>query len=179
MLDRRAACAGMLIVLCAPESALAAPRASEPPRVIEAGPAVPVSVYSSQLVAGEDQPGVLEGITFPIRCRLKPGRLLGPVRVLDAAWMTQPILLLGSDPASEDFLKQHSARLHAMAAVCLVMNAESPAVFKHLQRLAQSLPLAPGPDGWLENELVLRGVTVLPVLIQLDGVAVQYLGGQP
>ena len=177
MLDRRLACTWMLATLSA--HALAAPRAAEQPKVIDAGPAVPVSVYTSQLVAGEDQTGVLEGITFPIRSRLKPGRLLRPVRVLDAAWMTQPILLLGSDPASEGFLKQHSARLNAMTTVGLVLNAESPAAFKHLQRLAQPLPLAPGPDGWLENELVSRGVTVLPILIQLDGVAVQHMGGQP
>ena len=66
-----------------------------------------------------------------------------------------------------------------MAAVGLVMNAESIAAFKHLQRLAEPLPLAPGPDRWLEGELLARGVTVLPVLIQFDGTAVQYLGAQP
>ena len=177
MPDRALALVALLAALCGP--AMAAPRAAVPPSVSEAGPAVPVSVYTSQLVAGEDQPGVLEGVAFPILSRLKPGRLLGPVRVLDAAWMTQPILLLGSDAASADFLKQHGARLHAMAAVGLVMNAESIAAFKHLQRLAEPLPLAPGPDRWLEGELLARGVTVLPVLIQFDGTAVQYLGAQP
>ncbi len=177
MPERRLILVGMLAALCAP--VLAAPRAAVPPSVIEAGPAVPVSVYTSQLVAGADQPGVLEGVTFPIQSRMKPGRLLGPVRVLDAAWMTQPILLLGSDAASADFLKQHAARLHAMAAVGLVMNVESVKTFKHLQHLAEPLPLAPGPDRWLESELRAHGVTVLPVLIQLDGTAVQYLGAQP
>ena len=177
MPERRLILVGMLAALCAPVPA--APRAAVPPSVIEAGPAVPVSVYTSQLVAGADQPGVLEGVAFPILSRLKPGRLLGPVRVLDAAWMTQPILLLGSDAASADFLKQHAARLHAMAAVGLVMNVESVKTFKHLQHLAEPLPLAPGPDRWLEGELLARGVTVLPVLIQFDGTAVQYLGAQP
>ncbi len=177
MPERRLALVGMLAALCAP--VLAAPRAAVPPSVVEAGPTVPMSVYTSQLVAGANQPGVLEDVAFPIRSRLTPGRLLGPVRVLDATWLTQPILLLGSDAASADFLKQHGARLHAMAAVGLVMNAESITAFKHLQRLAEPLPLAPGPDRWLESELLARGVTVLPVLIQLDGTVVQYLGAQP
>ena len=66
-----------------------------------------------------------------------------------------------------------------MAAVGLVMNVESVTTFKHLQHLAEPLPLAPGPDRWLESELLARGVTVLPVLIQLDGTVVQYLGAQP
>ena len=44
-----------------------------------------------------------------------------------------------------------------------------------MQKLAceHGLPIAPGPDAWLEQQLLARGVGVLPVLIGTDGRARQ------
>ena len=114
----------------------------------------------------------MEGQKFPIRTMLKPGRLLGPVKVLDDRWMTQPILILGDDPASVTVLKQHNKALHDMGVTALVLSAKTPQTFKVVQRAAQAVAVAPGPDSWLEQLLVSKGVTVYPVLIRLDGMAV-------
>ena len=150
----------------------AAPPRAAPPQVVEAGPTVPTSPYWGQLIAGEDQEGVMEGQKFPIRTKLKPGRLLGPVKVLDDRWMTQPILILGDDPASVTVLTQHNKALHDMGVTALVLSAKTPQTFKVVQRAAQAVAVAPGPDSWLEQLLVSKGVTVYPVLIRLDGMAV-------
>ncbi|MFV0679090.1 DUF2859 domain-containing protein [Ottowia sp.] len=80
---------------------------------IDAGPAVPMSVYTAHLVAGADQAGVIESMRFPLRSRLVVGRLAHPVRVLDPKWLTQPMALLGADPMSQNWLEIHLPALRA------------------------------------------------------------------
>ena len=146
-------------------------------RVIDAGPAVPLSVYTGHLIAGVDQPGVLEGMTFPVRSRLTTGKLLQPVHVLDARWLTQPIALLGTDPVSKRWFEAHLPALRKRAAMALVLDAASVKDFKLMQQVADGLPVAPGPDSWLEQQLLGQGVSVLPLFIGLDGIATQEVPG--
>lgn len=153
--------------------ALAQPARINPPlQQIDAGPAVPASPYFSYLLAGEDQPGVLNGLKFPIESQLKPGVLAKPgAVVLDSRWMTQPVFVLGTDDGSYLWLNRFGENLRRMGAAGIVLAAESAQAFKRIQRLAstQMLPISIGPDTWLEQQLIAQGNTVLPLLIQLDG----------
>lgn len=157
--------------------ALAAPDAPAL-REIDAGPTVPSSPYVSYLVAGENQTGVIQGWQFPITTALKPG-ILKPsgAPALDARWLTQPVFLLGSDEASLTWLARNAAALRRMDAAGIVMESGDAAAFKHVQKLAtaQMLPVAPGPDHWLEEQLLKAQVNVLPVLIGVDGRVIQEL----
>lgn len=163
---------GLAGVLCAPWPVLAAPgEAAQGLQEINAGPAVPVAPYLSHLLAGQDQP--LTGVAFPLVSRLKPGPLkagLGPV--LDSRWLTEPVFLLGSDEGSMAWLARHAVALRRLGASGVVVAAHSAQAFKQAQRAADGLPLAPALGTWLQERLIAAGVTVVPLLIALDGHAV-------
>lgn len=145
---------------------------------IDAGPGIPVSTYFAYLIPGPDQP--LIGIEFPIATRLVSGPLKASDKVvLETKWVTQPIFLVGTDDASIKWLERHAAALRRMSATGIVMSAPNAEAFRRVQRLAsdQALPIAPGPDHWLEEQLIAKGAGVLPVLIGIDGHAVQELSG--
>ena len=185
--DRR-----LLSVLAASTLALAAalpvqaqvgeqPPSAGPLAEIDAGPAVPISPYYSALIAGADQSGVLAGIAFPLRSSLRFGVLeaaLVNTPVLDARWLTRPVFLMGADAFSLRWLKAHGQALHGMAAAGIIVAAEDVRAFKRVQTLADDLllPVAPGPDSWLEQQLQDKGITRVPILIQLDGTATQTPG---
>ena len=167
------AAAGLALALALPGLALAQ---AKPPAVsltqIDAGPAVPASPYFSFLIAGEEQAGVLQGVVFPMVSRLRPAPLAGASpAVLDGRWMTQPIFVIGADARSHDWLERHAEALRQSGAAGLVLSAPSAEAFKRVQRLASqhNLPLAPGPDPWLEQQLIDHGVGVVPLVIGLDG----------
>ncbi len=167
--------AGLAGMLCLPWPALAGPgNSGQPLQEINAGPAVPVAPYLSHLLAGQDQP--LTGVAFPLVSRLKPGRLkagLGPV--LDSRWLTEPVFVIGADEASIAWLTRQGEALRRLGASGVVLAAQDATAFKRVQQLANehSLPIAHGPDRWLEERLLARNAGVLPVLILLDGHATQ------
>ncbi len=139
---------------------------------IDAGPAVPASPYFSFLIAGEDQDGVLKGVRFPMISQLRPEPLgQASPAVLDSRWMTQPIFVIGADERSYAWLQQHAQDLRRSGAAGLVLSAANVEAFKRVQRLASqhNLPIAPGPDQWLEQQLMDHGVGVMPLVIGLDG----------
>lgn len=143
-------------------------------RQIDAGgPTVPVDPYFSYLIAGDDQPAVLQGLTFPMVSRLKPGVLIGRSRqVIDPQWLTQPIFVVGADEVSLAWLRRHQDALRRLGASGVVVSAPSAQAFKQAQRAADGLPLAPALGSWLQDRLVAAGVSVVPLLIALDGHAV-------
>ncbi len=143
-------------------------------RQIDAGgPTVPVDPYFSYLIAGDDQPAVLQGLTFPMVSRLKPGVLIGRSRqVIDPQWLTQPIFVVGADDLSLAWLRRHQDALRRLGASGVVVAAPSAQAFKQAQRAADGLPLAPALGTWLQDRLVSAGVMVVPLLIALDGHAV-------
>lgn len=143
-------------------------------RTLDAGGAsVPIDPYFSYLIAGQEQPGVLQGLRFPMLSQLVPGVLAarsGPV--LDARWLTQPIFVVGADAGSQAWLRRHHAALRRLGASGVVVAAESAEAFKQVQRAADGLPIAPALGSWLTGRLLAAGVRVVPVLIELDGHAV-------
>jgi len=143
-------------------------------RQIDAGgPTVPVDPYFSYLIAGDDQPAVLQGLTFPMLSQLKPGVLIGRSRqVIDPQWLTQPIFVIGADDLSLAWLRRHQDALRRLGASGVLMAAPSAQAFKQAQRAADGLPLAPALGTWLQERLIAAGVTVVPLLIALDGHAV-------
>ncbi|HRL52877.1 MAG: integrating conjugative element protein [Pseudoxanthomonas sp.] len=143
-------------------------------RQIDAGgPTVPVDPYFSYLIAGDDQPAVLQGLAFPMLSQLKPGVLIGRSRqVIDPQWLTQPIFVIGADEVSLAWLRRHQDALRRLGASGVVVAAHSAQAFKQAQRAADGLPLAPALGTWLQERLIAAGVTVVPLLIALDGHAV-------
>lgn len=133
---------------------------------------IPVAIYFSHLLSGVDQPGVLEGVRFPLRSRLTPGTLgavSAETKVFDARWMGQPIFVIGTDKVSTDWLEKNMVSLFKLGAAGLVIAADSEASFKKMQTLAGHLSLAPVTDGWLEHRLTAARIAHFPLLIMSDG----------
>lgn len=137
---------------------------------------VPVAPYLAALVGGEDQQGVMQGMTFPLRTSLRQGVLTTEgVAVFNARWMTQPIVVMGTDWASLQWLQLHQDRLRGLGAAVIVVAAGSEDEFKALQRAAAGVPVAPAQSPWLESRMRAAGVAIYPVLIDLDGRARQII----
>lgn len=162
---------------------------------IEASSAsVPAAAHFGHLLEGEDQPGVLASLVFPMVSPLAPASAAsaaavaaGPavqdegVPVLEGKWLTQPLLIAGDDAASLQWLARHHAALRAMDAAVIVVAARDEAGFKRVQRAASGLTVAPVQGTWLTARLMAAGVRVRPVLIGLDGRALRSMpasGGQ-
>ena len=140
------------------------------------GASVPMEPYYSFLLPGEEQPGVMSGLRFPMTSRLEPGIFEGRSRqALDPRWLTQPIFVIAAEPDSLVWLQRNRAALHAMSATGVVVSAVNEEAFKIIQREAKGLPVAPALDPWLQDRLMAAGVNVVPVLIQIDGHASQEL----
>ena len=128
------------------------------------------------VLPGEEQPGVMSGLRFPMTSRLEPGIFEGRSRqALDPRWLTQPIFVIAAEPDSLVWLQRNRAALHAMSATGVVVSAVNEEAFKIIQREAKGLPVAPALDPWLQDRLMAAGVNVVPVLIQIDGHASQEL----
>lgn len=148
---------------------------------IEASSAsVPAAAHFGHLLEGEDQPGVLASLVFPMVSPLAPASVAtGPavqdegVPVLEGKWLTQPLLIAGDDAASLQWLARHHAALRAMDAAVIVVAARDEAGFKRVQRAASGLTVAPVQGTWLTARLMAAGVRVRPVLIGLDGRALR------
>lgn len=137
---------------------------------------VPVAPYLAAIVGGEDQQGVMQGMTFPLRSSLRQGVLaIEGISVFNARWMTQPIAVMGTDWASLQWLHLHQDRLRALGASVVVVAAGSEDEFKALQRTAAGVPVAPAQSPWLESRMRAAGITVYPVFIDLDGRARQII----
>jgi integrating conjugative element protein (TIGR03765 family) len=159
----------------------------------DAGAAVPVAPYLLAVLAPPEDPasgGLAAGqaaaarpahpvppaAPYPVRTPgLVPARLMGAPRWPDAQWLTQPIILLGSDPASAAWLTQHRDRLLALRAAALVVQAASAADVQRLQQLAPGLAMAPLPSPWLAARLAHLGAAVLPLAMLPDGTLTQDL----
>jgi integrating conjugative element protein (TIGR03765 family) len=144
--------------------------------IYDSGRGVPVAPYLTYLVnmepAASEQ--VLPGLQFPLRTRLKPGVLRVAKQVFDPQWLAQPMFLVGDDLSALGWLQWNRWRLLRAGAWGLVVQAESPATFRALKTLAPELQFAPGGD-WIDAQMILAGIDVYPVLIGLDGIAVQIL----
>lgn len=158
-------------------SALAPAWAGDALEVIhDSGRSVPLAPYVAQLVGDADDPGVLDGLRFPFRTRLRAGVLRQDgVQVFDGRWLTQPVFVVAADDLSMRWLTFNHDKLVQLNAVGIVVQAGSPAAFKMLQRLAKPLRLAPETGSYLTEQLAGAGAGVYPVLVHSNGRAYQIL----
>lgn len=94
------------------------------------------------------------GTLLPIR---SPGLTPGPVAPHEHQLpLAQPVFLIGADPLSKDWLAHNRARLEALDAIGLLVEAESPADLEDIAELAGVLPIVPAPATELAAVLKLR-----------------------
>ena len=129
--------------------------------------AVPAAPYFSHLLQGQEQPGVLASLRFPLVSRLTAGTPATGVPVFEARWMAQPVFIVGADGVSIRWLERHQAALRRMGAIGIVLSAANEEAFKAIQRAA----LGPAQGQWLERHLLALGIRSYPVLIGLDGLS--------
>jgi integrating conjugative element protein (TIGR03765 family) len=144
--------------------------------IFDSGKALPLGPYVSYLLAGVDQQGVLDGLRFPWASRLEVGVLQADaIEVFGQEWMTHPMFIVGTDTASAKWLVHNLSKLSEMGAWGMVVQANNADAFKALQTIADGLPLAPVQSPWLEQILLDKGIRVYPLLVQLNGEAIQIL----
>lgn len=160
-----------LLLVCAPSVAWAGLNV-----IADAGPSVPVAPYLGHLLSGQNQPGVLPGVRFPLITHLKAdpemaaqeaGAITSPV--FNPAWVVQPIFVLGTDANSLRWLHHHRPALIAQGATGVVVHATSERDFKTLQSTATELTLIPAVGPWLEQTLLAAGVKHYPIWIDAQG----------
>ncbi|WP_286983779.1 PFL_4695 family integrating conjugative element protein [Haliea sp.] len=106
---------------------------------------------------------------LPLR---SPGLTSGPVlpRPVPALYrdtLTRPVFLLGTDPLSQTWLRQHRSILLSLGAVGLLVQAETPEDLHTMASIAAGLPLLPASATELAETLEL---THIPVLISRRGI---------
>jgi integrating conjugative element protein (TIGR03765 family) len=137
-------------------------------------PSVPAAPYFRAFVAEPSHPAVMDGVQFPLRTTLRSAVLpTQGVSVFKPQWLTSPVFVLGTDPVSQRWLSLNLRALLSMGAMGLVVQADSPEAFKNLQVLGDGLSLVPTRSPWLEKQLLTAQADVYPLLIQLDGTALQ------
>jgi integrating conjugative element protein (TIGR03765 family) len=100
---------------------------------------------------------------FPVETpELTPGRVVSQKVDLH---LPQPFFLIGSDPMSQQWLRQYRDKLAQLHAMGLVVNVATVTEFQELQELAGNIPLTPAPGSDLVQSL--QGVKLghYPVLI--------------
>jgi len=129
----------------------------------ETPPPKPVVKQGTDLGAA-DVSGLL-----PIR---SPGLAPGPVprrplRLPNSATIARPFFLIGSDPASRDWLTKHRDQLKELGAVGMLVQAESAEDLEIIARIADGLPILPAPASDIGRAL---GIKHFPVLISRRGI---------
>jgi integrating conjugative element protein (TIGR03765 family) len=109
-------------------------------------------------------------VSFPVRIAgMSPGVLANIDHALDLPpWLTRPVFLVGSDPASLRWLAEHHAALRRLDAAGIVIAVEHVSAFKAMRR-ATSLPLVPHPAPHLVQLLQAQGIHHYPLLLMESG----------
>lgn len=86
-----------------------------------------------------------------------PGLAPGPVAPREHKLsLAQPVFLIGADALSKAWLARHRARLEALGAVGLLVEAESQADLEAIAELAGVLPIVPAPAADIAAVMGLR-----------------------
>jgi integrating conjugative element protein (TIGR03765 family) len=163
-----------LVVLCAVAVGSATSLAGLT-TIHEGGPTVPIGQYLAALFPSEAfephaavpvQPGALP-IAFPVTTpSMRPGRLQAPVRLRTAGWLVAPMVIVGDDPQSRQWLAANRDRLTRLGASGLVVNVTSIDAFRSLRAVAPAVPMAPGSMEPLARQ---AGLSVYPLFVSADG----------
>lgn len=168
----RAAATALLLGLLGPAMVAAAPLEA----VYDSGKTVPITPYLA--VPGnnpDNRDGVVHRPQFPITSALARGVLPKEVPVFDARWLTQALVVTGTDRHSMAWLLLHQAQLEAIGAKVLVVQALTPQHLALAQSLVPQLPMWPRDGGWIEERLRAAGAAFYPLVIGTDGIARQIL----
>ncbi|MBL5862111.1 integrating conjugative element protein [Serratia fonticola] len=106
-----------------------------------------------------------EADMLPVRSTLLTPGTVTP-RAIQAPGLS-PLFIVGDDPLSHAWLKQHRERLRAIHATGLVVQIDSLAALEALRRIAPELTLAPVSGDELAQRLGLRHY---PALITATGI---------
>ena len=99
---------------------------------------------------------------------LTPGPVLPrPLPELYQNTLTRPVFLVGADPQSQTWLRQHRSLLLSLGAVGLLVQAETLEDLHTMATIAAGLPLLPAAATDLIDTLAL---THIPVLISRRGI---------
>ncbi len=99
---------------------------------------------------------------------LTPGPVpLRPLPELYQNTLTRPVFLVGADPRSQTWLRQHRSLLLSLGAVGLLVQAETQDDLETMASIAAGLPLLPAAAIDLIEALAL---THIPVLISRRGI---------
>ena len=167
------AMAAVLLLGAVHPAAVAAPPLEA---VYDSGSTVPIAPYLA--VPGnnpDNRDGVVHRPNFPLTSTLVRGVLPKEVPVFDARWLTQALVVTGTDRHSMAWLLLHQAQLEALGAKVLVVQAMTPQHLALAQSLVPQLPMWPRDGGWIEEQLRAAGAAVYPILIGTDGIARQIL----
>lgn len=174
-LRKRCATPGLLLGLVLPAALLAAPPGPLEP-LYDSGASVPIAPYLAVPGVAQDQQGVgADRPRFPLTSTLVRGVLSHEVPVFDSRWLTQPLVITGTDRHSMAWVLMHRQRLEDIGAKVLVVEAFTPQHLALAQSLVPQLPMRPREGGWIEERLQAAGASVYPLLIGTDGVARQML----
>lgn len=167
-----AAATAMLLGVLVPAAVAAVPLEA----LYDSGRSVPIAPYLA--VPGnnaDNRDGVAHKPQFPITSALTRGVLPREVPVFDARWLTQALVVTGTDRHSMAWLLLHRAQLETTGAKVLVVEAFTPQHFALAQSLVPELPMWPRDGRWIEDRLLAAGVAFYPLLIGTDGIARQIL----
>ena len=117
------------------------------------------AVKSKRLVAS-----ALPSLVFPLTSKLVPQANVAQHQ--PNGYVGWPLCVIGSDAASERWIKNQSRALHSKGVVCLLVAAQSQATLTRLRTMAGQLPIV----ALNADEPLLRaGVTGYPALIYPRG----------
>lgn len=140
----------------------------------DSGKSVPAMPYYRAMVAEPSHPAVMDGTEFPLVTTLRSEVLKTPgVQVFKPQWLTTPIFIIGTDEVSRQWLAYNRRALIAMAALGIVVQADTPKAFKALQVVGEGLALVPASSDWLAQQLHAAKAGVYPLVVQMDGTAIQ------
>lgn len=133
--------------------------------------------YASLVTEAQPDPGAvvpsspIAPLLFPVRTsKMTPGLFTGALRVTKQSYLVSPILLVGDDAISRNWLAKNKEKLQKYRASGIVINVESYDRFKALQNLVPGVQLAPSSADEVASTL---GIRKYPVIVTVDGFATQ------
>jgi len=126
-------------------------------------PALPMPAQDTS--PGERLPLAAIESLLPIRSeRLTPGEV---TEVRRSTGVTQPFFLVGCDPRSIEWIGRNRARLRAIGAFGLVIDAPDVEAYRALEQSAVGILLRPVAGDLIAEHL---GIRHYPVLVTADGI---------
>lgn len=161
------------LLACAVCSATAAP-ATARAATRDDGPTLPIESFLAERQPEGPRAELVSdmAVAYPVTNRgLRAGTLRGAASMPPAyaAWLTQPMALIGDDATSRRWLIQQGDALNALGASILVVHVKSPERMRALRALRPDLAMAPAMVPELVAVLRIAGAEVYPLVILTDG----------